>query len=310
MSVVSKAQFSPHFSWVKCISEMAEKKCKEHSDSPSGNVPSSRHQRSVSKEPSKDNEMYPSEPVTGTATIEPEENSEKQQSPAPATTVPTQTTKAVPDSPVTDDKNRISITVSGKSNGIAETSEPAVAQSPPNEPDQDSNGAANHRNSHTTTNDTVISTQRSQLVSPAEIKVNQLPTQTAESVLTPFEQLKRLDQVISDAHAKKQQIICEQFRVPPDDFHSIADVAAQPEAARDDLNNIALAAYALTQLLSEIVNDHLTVPTEQQQVQASSKAVLCDDCFAASNAPPAAPLDFSEDPHNLDDVYVDIQSVK
>lgn len=255
--------------------------------------------------------MYPSESATGTATTEPEENSEKQQSPAPATTtVPTTTTKAVPESPASDDKNRISITVSGKSNGTAETSEPAVTQPHTDEPDQDSVGAANHRNSHTTTNDTVISTQRSQLVSPAEIKVNQLPTQTAESVLTPFEQLKRLDQVISDAHAKKQQIICEQFRVPPDDFHSIADVAAQPEAARDDLNNIALAAYALTQLLSEIVNDHLTVPTEQQQVQASSKAVLCDDCYAASNLPAGAPIDFSEDPHNLDDVYVDIQSVK
>lgn len=113
------------------------------------------------------------------------------------------------------------------------------------------------------------------LVEPTAIQISISPAHTAEPVLTPAEKLRRLDASIRDGLMEKQKIICDMFRLPVEHFHEIVDIAAMPEAPKDS-TDIALAAYAQVQSLTEVINDYMKV-TPEQEVSAVSTAV-CDKC--------------------------------
>lgn len=49
-------------------------------------------------------------------------------------------------------------------------------------------------------------------------------------ILFCAEKLRRIDDLITSKLAEKQQIICNMFRVPMEDFNTIVDIASQPEA--------------------------------------------------------------------------------
>lgn len=113
------------------------------------------------------------------------------------------------------------------------------------------------------------------LVEPTAIQISISPAHTAEPVLTPAEKLRRLDASIRDGLMEKQKIICDMFRLPVEHFHEIVDIAAMPEAPKDS-TDIALAAYAQVQSLTEVINEYMKV-TPEQEVSAVSTAV-CDKC--------------------------------
>ncbi|XP_065366729.1 uncharacterized protein RhoGEF2 isoform X2 [Calliphora vicina] len=113
------------------------------------------------------------------------------------------------------------------------------------------------------------------LVEPTAIQISISPAHTAEPVLTPAEKLRRLDASIRDGLMEKQKIICDMFRLPVEHFHEIVDIATMPEAPKDS-TDIALAAYAQVQSLTEVINDYMKV-TPEQEVSAVSTAV-CDKC--------------------------------
>ncbi|XP_075168419.1 rho guanine nucleotide exchange factor 2 isoform X2 [Haematobia irritans] len=113
------------------------------------------------------------------------------------------------------------------------------------------------------------------LVEPTAIHISISPAHTAEPVLTPAEKLRRLDASIRDGLLEKQKIICDMFRLPVEHFHEIVDIAAMPEAPKDS-TDIALAAYAQVQSLTEVINEYMKV-TPEQEVSAVSTAV-CDKC--------------------------------
>lgn len=113
------------------------------------------------------------------------------------------------------------------------------------------------------------------LVEPTAIQISISPAHTAEPVLTPAEKLRRLDVSIRDGLLEKQKIICDMFRLPVEHFHEIVDIAAMPEAPKDS-TDIALAAYAQVQSLTEVINEYMKV-TPEQEVSAVSTAV-CDIC--------------------------------
>ncbi|XP_050094464.1 uncharacterized protein LOC126577096 isoform X2 [Anopheles aquasalis] len=125
-------------------------------------------------------------------------------------------------------------------------------------------------------NSTRTLTQHCSLVAPSEIHVSVSSTLTADAILTPAEQLRRFDQLIKKTLASKQRVVCDMFKVPDEHFQAIADIAAQPEAPKET-TDIALAAFAYSQSLLEIVNEHTKV-TDAQQISAVSGAGLCDDC--------------------------------
>ncbi|XP_054736749.1 uncharacterized protein LOC129243621 [Anastrepha obliqua] len=113
------------------------------------------------------------------------------------------------------------------------------------------------------------------LVEPTAIQISISPAHTAEPVLTPAERLRRLDASIRDGLLEKQKIICDMFRLPVEHFHEIVDIAAMPEAPKDSAD-IALAAYAQVQSLTEVLNDYMHV-TPEHEISAVSTAV-CDQC--------------------------------
>ncbi|KAM7343585.1 rho guanine nucleotide exchange factor 2 isoform 3-T3 [Cochliomyia hominivorax] len=113
------------------------------------------------------------------------------------------------------------------------------------------------------------------LVEPTAIQISISPAHTAEPVLTPAEKLRRLDASIRDGLMEKQKIICDMFRLPVEHFHEIVDIATMPEAPKDS-TDIALAAYAQVQSLTEVINDYMKV-TPEQEVSAVSTAI-CDKC--------------------------------
>ncbi|XP_050325282.1 uncharacterized protein LOC126756342 isoform X2 [Bactrocera neohumeralis] len=113
------------------------------------------------------------------------------------------------------------------------------------------------------------------LVEPTAIQISISPAHTAEPVLTPAERLRRLDVSIRDGLLEKQKIICDMFRLPVEHFHEIVDIAAMPEAPKDSAD-IALAAYAQVQSLTEVLNEYMHV-TPEQEISAVSTAV-CDQC--------------------------------
>ncbi|XP_017469602.1 PREDICTED: uncharacterized protein LOC108361490 [Rhagoletis zephyria] len=113
------------------------------------------------------------------------------------------------------------------------------------------------------------------LVEPTAIQISISPAHTAEPVLTPAERLRRLDASIREGLLEKQKIICDMFRLPVEHFHEIVDIAAMPEAPKDSAD-IALAAYAQVQSLTEVLNEYMHV-THEQEISAVSTAV-CDQC--------------------------------
>lgn len=113
------------------------------------------------------------------------------------------------------------------------------------------------------------------LVEPTAIQISISPAHTAEPVLTSAEKLRRLDASIREGLMEKQKIICDMFRLPIENFNEIVDIAAMPEAPKDS-TDIALAAYAQVQSLTEVMNEYMNV-TSEQEVSAVSTAV-CDKC--------------------------------
>ncbi|XP_037917502.1 uncharacterized protein LOC119655610 isoform X4 [Hermetia illucens] len=138
-------------------------------------------------------------------------------------------------------------------------------------------------------NNTRTLTQHCALLEPSEIQISISPAHTAEPVLTNSERLRRLDDKIRSDLLEKERIICDMFRVPHEHFAAIVDIASQPEAPKDT-SNIALAAFAHVQTLTELVNQFMKI-TPEQEISAVSTAV-CDRCYlrtarGASPMPPA-----------------------
>ncbi|XP_055854909.1 uncharacterized protein LOC129918418 isoform X2 [Episyrphus balteatus] len=125
-------------------------------------------------------------------------------------------------------------------------------------------------------NNTRTLMQNSPLVEPSAIQISISPAHTAEPVLTPSERLKRLDSSIRENLVEKQKIICDMFRLPIEHFNEIVDIAAQPEAPKDS-SDIALAAYAQVQSLTEVLNDYMKINSTEQEISAVS-TVVCDQC--------------------------------
>ncbi|KAL9914982.1 rho guanine nucleotide exchange factor 2 isoform 2-T9 [Glossina fuscipes fuscipes] len=137
------------------------------------------------------------------------------------------------------------------------------------------------------------------LVEPTAIQISISPAHTAEPVLTLVEKLRRLDASIREGLMEKQKIICDMFRLPIEHFHEIVDIAAMPEAPKDSAD-IALAAYAQVQSLTEVINEYMQI-TPEQEISAVSTTV-CDKChekqqhlsreknnFVKSDSPPPLP---------------------
>lgn len=139
-------------------------------------------------------------------------------------------------------------------------------------------------NKITNNNDTVTSTQPSQLILPTEIHVSVSPVMRADRIVMPSELLRRLGATIRESVHEMERIICDMNRVPVEHFGEIADIAGQPEAPQE-LADLALASFAQTNYLINCVQ-HAMNAEEIVKITAplltnvvGDFPELCDNCF-------------------------------
>lgn len=120
-------------------------------------------------------------------------------------------------------------------------------------------------------------TQQSSLIAPSEIRITQNDVLVADRIINTEERLKRLDHELRAALLQKQEIVCDMFNVPYNDFQVIVDIAGQTEAPKEP-TELLLAAFAQIQTLTEIVSDHMNVTNGMREIAARSNS-LCDTCY-------------------------------
>lgn len=128
-------------------------------------------------------------------------------------------------------------------------------------------------------------TQQSSLIAPSEIQITQNEVHIADRILSTEETLSRLDTEFRSVLQRKQEIVCDMFKVPVEHFQAIADVAGQPEAAKEP-GDLLLAAFAQIQSLNEILGEHICLPRQVnmfREVAAVSNS-FCDSCYKAREA--------------------------
>lgn len=128
-------------------------------------------------------------------------------------------------------------------------------------------------------------TQQSSLIAPSEIQITQNEVHVADRILSTEETLSRLDTEFRGVLQRKQEIVCDMFKVPVEHFQAIADIAGQPEAAKDP-GDLLLAAFAQIQTLNELLGEHICQPRQVnmfREVAAVSNS-FCDSCYKAREA--------------------------
>lgn len=128
-------------------------------------------------------------------------------------------------------------------------------------------------------------TQQSSLIAPSEIQITQNEVHVANRILSTEETLNRLDTEFRSVLHKKQEIVCDMFKVPVEHFQAIADIAGQPEAAKEP-GDLLLAAFAQIQTLNELLGEHICQPGQInvfREVAAVSNS-FCDSCYKAREA--------------------------
>lgn len=121
-------------------------------------------------------------------------------------------------------------------------------------------------------------TQQNSLIAPSEIHITTNDVYVADRMFNTEEKLRRLDNELHSVLMRKQEIVCDMFKVPNEHFQAIADIAGQPEAAKEP-SDLLLAAFAQIQSLTEAVNDHINVNTFREIAAVSNS--ICDNCYKA-----------------------------
>ncbi|XP_063697194.1 rho guanine nucleotide exchange factor 11 isoform X3 [Culicoides brevitarsis] len=128
-------------------------------------------------------------------------------------------------------------------------------------------------------------TQQSSLIAPSEIHVTQNEVHIADRILSTEETLNRLDSEFRSVLQRKQEIVCDMFKVPVEHFQAIADIAGQPEAAKEP-GDLLLATFAQIQTLNELLAENICQPRQVnmfREVAAVSNS-FCDSCYKAREA--------------------------
>lgn len=124
-------------------------------------------------------------------------------------------------------------------------------------------------------------TQQNSLIAPSEIQIIQHQNVfMAERIISAEDQLRRLDTELRHVLTRKQDIVCDMFKVPKEDFSVIADMAGEAEPTEP--TELLLAAFAQIQSLTEMVGDHINV-NAYREIAARSNS-LCDNCYKQREA--------------------------
>ncbi|XP_030755908.1 rho guanine nucleotide exchange factor 12 isoform X2 [Sitophilus oryzae] len=118
---------------------------------------------------------------------------------------------------------------------------------------------------------TKVSAEDWPLIQPSQVNVVVPPVHTAESMLTPLEQIRRKDALVKQALAEKENLVADLLSIPREHFEHIADMAASTSdvsmSGASDITDRLLASVFQVDLLQKAVNDAFNI-TEGEVVAA------------------------------------------
>ncbi|XP_063911076.1 rho guanine nucleotide exchange factor 11 isoform X3 [Zophobas morio] len=130
------------------------------------------------------------------------------------------------------------------------------------------------------------------LIQPSQVHVEVPPVHTAESRLTPLEQIRRKDEEVRRALEDKEGLVADFLSIPREHFHLIADMASDMQETKPskDLAERVLAAVYQVDQLHLAVNEALNV-TEATAISATGgKHLACQSQEVVPNVlPPSIP---------------------
>ncbi|XP_068892581.1 rho guanine nucleotide exchange factor 1 isoform X5 [Tenebrio molitor] len=140
------------------------------------------------------------------------------------------------------------------------------------------------------------------LIQPSQVHVEVPPVHTAESRLTPLEQIRRKDEEVRRALEDKEGLVADLLSIPREHFHLIADMASDTQETRPskDLAERVLAAVYQVDQLHLAVNEALNV-TEATAISATGgKHLACQsqEVLQPTISPPSIPANHVRDVAN------------
>ncbi|CAG9864678.1 unnamed protein product [Phyllotreta striolata] len=133
---------------------------------------------------------------------------------------------------------------------------------------------------------TKVSAEEWPLIQPSQVSVAVPPVHTAESMLTPLEQIRRKDATVKQALEDKEGLVADMLSIPREHFEHIADMASMepaPSAAassssssggRDPSERVLASIFRVNQL-QKAVNDSLNVTEAEAAAAKGGRYPAC-----------------------------------
>ncbi|KAJ8922199.1 hypothetical protein NQ315_004136 [Exocentrus adspersus] len=112
-----------------------------------------------------------------------------------------------------------------------------------------------------------VSAEEWPLIQPSQVNIAVPPVLTAESMLTPLEQIRRKDALVKQALEDKEGLVADMMSIPREHFQHIADMASVDTSASREPSERILAAIFQVDQLQKAVNQSLNI-TEYDAVTA------------------------------------------
>ncbi|CAH1107321.1 unnamed protein product [Psylliodes chrysocephalus] len=123
---------------------------------------------------------------------------------------------------------------------------------------------------------TKVSAEEWPLIQPSQVSVAVPPVHTAESMLTPLEQIRRKDAMVKQALEDKEGLVADMLSIPREHFEHIADMASMDSSLRGrDPSERVLASIFHVNQLQKAVNDSLNISELDAMAAKGGKHPSC-----------------------------------
>ncbi|CAG9824246.1 unnamed protein product [Phaedon cochleariae] len=122
---------------------------------------------------------------------------------------------------------------------------------------------------------TRVSAEDWPLIQPSQVSIAVPPVHTAESMLTPLEQIRRKDATVTRALEDKEVLVADLLSIPREHFRHIADMASMDESASRDPSERVLASIYLVDRLQKAVNEATNVGDLDVMAAKGGRHAVC-----------------------------------
>ncbi|XP_076264695.1 rho guanine nucleotide exchange factor 2 isoform X4 [Rhynchophorus ferrugineus] len=117
------------------------------------------------------------------------------------------------------------------------------------------------------------------LIQPSQVNIVVPPVHTAESMLTPLEQIRRKDALVKQALAEKENLVADLLSIPREHFEHIADMAVSASdvntSGNSDITDRLLASVFQVNLLQKAINEAFNISESEVVAAKGGKRPVC-----------------------------------